>query len=41
MCLGPGLLVVKEIVGGSSADDCGMIQPGDILSKVSLSHFPA
>eukprot|EP00288_Rhodomonas_lens_P002600 CAMPEP_0177720744 /NCGR_PEP_ID=MMETSP0484_2-20121128/16778_1 /TAXON_ID=354590 /ORGANISM="Rhodomonas lens, Strain RHODO" /LENGTH=228 /DNA_ID=CAMNT_0019233005 /DNA_START=210 /DNA_END=892 /DNA_ORIENTATION=+ len=29
-----GLLVVKEIVGGSSADDCGMIQPGDILSKV-------
>jgi len=29
-----GLLVVKDVVGGSSADESGLIEPGDILTQV-------
>jgi hypothetical protein len=29
-----GMLVVKDVVGGSSADESGLIEPGDILTQV-------
>jgi len=29
-----GLLVVKDVVGGSSADESGLIEPGDCLTQV-------
>ena len=29
-----GLLVVKDVVGGSSADESGLIEPGDVLTQV-------
>jgi len=29
-----GMLVVKDVVGGSAADESGLIEPGDILTQV-------
>jgi C-terminal processing protease CtpA/Prc len=29
-----GMLVVKDVVGGSSADESGLIEPGDVLTQV-------